>query len=142
MSQRFFSRDSFQVRQKLLVPGWAPQGRFGDPAPGQHGEIRGDEAFQTGDHAGMDLRIGDHSSSAIYIFLACFKLGFDQGDDNAADSEKTRDGRQDQSQAYEGAVGHRDIELRGRGSELIGSQAPGVSAFQRHDPRILPEFPG
>ena len=90
----------------------------------------------------MDLRIGDHSSSAIYIFLACFKLGFDQGDDDAADSEKTRDGRQDQAQAYEGAVGHRDIELRGRGSELIGGQAPGVSAFQRHDPRVLSEFPG
>jgi hypothetical protein len=32
--------------------------------------------------------------------------------------------------------------LRGRGSELIGGQASGVSAFQRHDPRILSEFPG
>ncbi len=130
------------MRQKLLVTGWAPQWGFSDPAPGELGEFGGDKIFQGGDHAGVYLRIGDHSCSAIHLFFACFKLGFDQGDDTAADAEEPWDRRQDQSQADEGAVGHRDIEGRGVWGELIEGEAPGVGAFPRDDPRILSEFPG
>ena len=90
----------------------------------------------------MDLRIGDHSGSAIHLLFACLKLGFDQGDDAAADAEKAWNGRQDQSKADERAVGHRDIEWRGVGRELIEGQAPGVGAFPHNDPGVLSEFPG